>query len=165
MELDRFEYEMLDAVLEAFGQHDSLTREQILDIFDHDEDYAASLIGFLESNGLVTVVGNRLPLIINKGPRATTFLESGGFVNGNEPTIEEEEPVAELEQFRDLNKPSPNEKPGYEHALKEYDKRIRTLELKIKHFENLKYWLLVTGVAVAMLAVWIIKLLQFHRHA
>ena len=165
MELDRFEYEMLDAVLEAFGQHDTLTREQILDIFDHDEDYAASLIGFLESNGLVTVVGNRLPLIVNKGPRATTFLESGGFVNGNEPPIEKEEPLAEPEQFRDLNKPSLNEKPGYENTLKEYDKRIRALELKIKYFENLKYWLWAAGAAVVMLGVWIIKLLQYHRHA
>ena len=93
MELDRFEYEMLDAVLEAFGQQDSLTREQILDIFDHDEDYAASMVSFLESNGLITVVGNKLPLVINKEARAVAFLENGGFAGNSEPMAEKVEPI------------------------------------------------------------------------
>src|SRR5258707_5083147 len=97
MELDKFEYEMLDAVLEAFGQNKSLTREQVLDIFDHDEDYAASMIGFLESNGLVTVVGNKLPLVINKEPRAVVFLANGGFFYGNEGLVLKEEQGNETE--------------------------------------------------------------------
>ena len=91
MELDRFEYEMLDAILEAFGQNNSLTREQILDIFDHDEDYAASMISFLESSGLVSVVGNKLPLIVKKESRVDKFLEHGGFVKSNENLIEKQE--------------------------------------------------------------------------
>jgi hypothetical protein len=163
MELDRFEYEMLDAVLEAFGHNNSLTREQILDIFDHDEDYAASMIGFLESTGLVTVVGNKLPLIIKKEPRVVTFLENGGFVKSNEELAEKQEPATEVEELKERDIQPQAEKPGYEPAFKEHDQRIRSLELRVKHFENLKYLLWATGLAISALAACIIKLL-FYRH-
>ncbi|MDB4903946.1 MAG: hypothetical protein JWQ63_3227 [Mucilaginibacter sp.] len=141
MELDRFEYEMLDALLEAFGQNKSLTREQVLDIFDHDEDYAASMIGFLESNGLVTVVGNRLPLIINKEPRAVMFLANGGFVSSNDELVETEEPATETEQLKEGDLKPQEKKSNYEHTFEEHDKRIRSLELRIKRFEYLKFLL------------------------
>jgi hypothetical protein len=163
MELDRFEYEMLDAVLEAFGQHDSLTREQVLDIFDYDEDYAASMIGFLESKGLIVSVGNRLPLVINKEPKAVTFLENGGFVNSKEEEIELDEPVTEPEPLP--HQPTPQtESPVDEQVLRQLDKRIGTLELRIKSFDYLKYLLLAAGLVILILAVWIIKLLPHHHH-
>jgi hypothetical protein len=163
MELDRFEYEMLDALLEAFGQNKSLTREQVLDIFDHDEDYAASMIGFLESNGLVTVVGNRLPLIINKAPRAVMFLENGGFVNSNDELVEKEEPAIETEQLKKRDIKPQEKNSGYEYIFDEHAKRIRSLELRIKRFEYLKYLLWATLLAILVLALYIVKLL-LHRH-
>src|SRR5260221_5172076 len=147
MELDKFEYEMLDAVLEAFGQNKSLTREQVLDIFDHDEDYAASMIGFLESNGLVTVVGNKLPLVINKEPRAVVFLANGGFVNGNEELVETEEQATETDLLKERDLKPREKKSDYEHTFEEHDKRIKSLELRIKRFEYLKYLLWATLLA------------------
>jgi hypothetical protein len=164
MELDRFEYEMLDAVLEAFGQHDSLTREQVLDIFDYDEDYAASMIGFLESKGLIVSVGNRLPLVINKEPKAVTFLENGGFVGSKEQEIEKDESVTEPEPLSHQHTQLHSEKPVHENTLRQMDKRIGALELRIKRFDYLKYLLLAAGLVILILAVWIIKLLPHHHH-
>jgi hypothetical protein len=164
MELDRFEYEMLDAVLEAFGQHNSLTREQVLDIFDYDEDYAASMIGFLESKGLIVSVGNRLPLVINKEPKAVTFLENGGFVNSKEEEIEQDEPVTEPEPLPHQHIQLQSEKPAHENTLRQMDKRIGALESRIKYFDYLKYLLIVTGLVIVILAIWIIKLLPHHHH-
>jgi hypothetical protein len=164
MELDRFEYEMLDAVLEAFGQHDSLTREQVLDIFDYDEDYAASMIGFLESKGLIVAVGNKLPLVINKEPKAVTFLANGGFVGHKEEEIEKGEPATEPEPLPHQHTQLQNESPVRENTLRQMDKRIGALELRIKSFDYLKYLLLAAGLVILILAVWIIKLLPHHHH-
>jgi hypothetical protein len=168
MELDRFEYEMLDAVLEAFGQNDSLTREQVLDIFDYDEDYAASMIGFLESQGLIASVGNKLPLVINRDPKAIAFLENGGFVS-KEQEIEQDEPaqdqpVIEPEPFLHQAIQLQTESPVDEQALRQLDKRIGVLELRTKYFDYLKYLLLAAGLVILILAVWIIKLLPHHHH-
>jgi hypothetical protein len=164
MELDRFEYEMLDAVLEAFGQQDSLTREQILDIFDHDEDYAASMVSFLESNGLITVVGNKLPLVINKGPKVVTFLENGGFAGSSETMAEKIESIPAPDQFQEQNLQTPDEKPSYERIIKEHNARIKLLELSVKRFEHLKYLLGAALIVILALAFWIIRLMPHHRH-
>jgi len=169
MELDRFEYEMLDAVLEAFGQHDSLTREQVLDIFDYDEEYAASMIGFLESKGLIASVGNKLPLVINRNPKAITFLENGGFVNSKEQEIEQDEtaqdePVTEPEPFLDQAIQLQTESPVDEQALRQLDKRIGVLESRTKYLDYLKYLLIAAGLIIVILAIWIIKLLPHHHH-
>jgi hypothetical protein len=164
MELDRFEYEMLDAVLEAFGQYNSLTREQVLDIFDYDEDYAASMIGFLESKGLIASVGNRLPLVINREPKAIAFLENGGFVNSKEEEIEQDEPVTGPEPLPHQPIQLQTESPVDEQVLRQLDKRIGALELRIKRFDYLKYVLLAAGLIILILAVWIIKLLPHHHH-
>jgi hypothetical protein len=163
MELDRFEYEMLDAILEAFGQHDSLTREQIMDIFDHDEDYAASMIGFLESSGLVSVVGNRLPLLVNKEPSVVTFLENGGFANSNETPVIKQTPEAEQQKIHQQTLPAPEIHPAYDPTLGEHNKRLNALELKVKHLEYLKYLLWGAALAIILLAVWIIRLLPHHH--
>ncbi len=162
MELDRFEYEMLDAILEAFGQHNSLTREQIMDIFDHDEDYAASMIGFLESNGLVTVVGNRLPMLINKEPAVVLFLEKGGFAKTIDAPVEVPVPV-EGRLMAEQTAPAPDKKPAFDLTLKEHDKRLNALERKLNRLEYLKYVLWAAGLAIAMQAVWIIRLLPHHH--
>jgi hypothetical protein len=164
MELDRFEYEMLDAVLEAFGQHNSLTREQVLDIFDYDEDYAASMIGFLESKGLIVSVGNRLPLVINREHKAVTFLENGGFVNNKEQEIEQDESVTEPEPLPHQPIQLKTKSLLDEQVLRQLDKRIGVLESRIKYFDYLRYLLIATGLTIVILAIWIIKLLPHHHH-
>ena len=74
---------MLDAVLEAFGEQNTLNHRQLLRIFDGDEDLALSLIDVLLSEKLVTEagypIGGRLPLLLNREALAVHFLQSGGF--------------------------------------------------------------------------------------
>src|ERR1700748_3177958 len=83
MELNEFEYQMLDAILESFGSGDELTRAQVVDLFNGDETFAASMISVLASEGLVVErglnAGEALPEVRPKGPGAATFLMNGGF--------------------------------------------------------------------------------------
>jgi len=46
-DLNEYECEMLDAMLEAFGIPDSLTRLQLLKLFDQDEDTAFAMLQIL----------------------------------------------------------------------------------------------------------------------
>ena len=100
--LNEYECEMLDAVLEAFGKQDGLTWQQLLDIFGDDEDFALSLIDVLVEYGLVSEAGNvtgrKLPLMINREPKALLFMQSGGFLKRYFETadIREEEPITSV---------------------------------------------------------------------
>ncbi|WP_170227818.1 hypothetical protein [Mucilaginibacter frigoritolerans] len=83
MELDKFEFEIRDILLEAFGKQDSLTREHLLELFDYDEPMAAAIVGVLSSDGLVAEVGlseqNYLPVLLVKKPTVAAFLQNGGY--------------------------------------------------------------------------------------
>ena len=57
MELNAYECELLDAVLEAFGIPDSLTRQQLLELFDQDEASAFAMIQILIREGLIAQSG------------------------------------------------------------------------------------------------------------
>jgi hypothetical protein len=91
------------------------------------------------------------------------FLENGGFVSSNEELVETEEPPIETEQLKERDIKLQGEKSGYEYIYEEHAKRIRSLELKIKRFEYLKYLLWATLLAILVLALYIVKLLS-HRH-
>ena len=43
-DLNEFECAMLDTVLESFGVPDTLTREQLLQLFDNDETTAYAMV-------------------------------------------------------------------------------------------------------------------------
>jgi len=83
MELDKFEFEIRDILLEAFGKQDSLTREHLLELFDYDEPMAAAIVAVLSADGLVAEVGlseqNYLPVLLVKKPTVEAFLRNGGY--------------------------------------------------------------------------------------
>ena len=56
-ELNEFECEMLDTMLEAFGIPDSLTRKQLMELFDQDEASAFAMVQILAREGLVAESG------------------------------------------------------------------------------------------------------------
>jgi hypothetical protein len=82
-DLNEYECELLDAVLEAFGIPDSLTRLQLLDLFDHDEATAFAMVQVLTREGLITKSGlhgdYELPEKLILKPKGEKFLKQGGF--------------------------------------------------------------------------------------
>jgi hypothetical protein len=84
VELNEYECEMLDAVLEAFGIPDSLTRNQLLTLFDQDEASAFALVQILIREGLVAETGKHgdydLPEKLVLKLKGDKFLKAGGFL-------------------------------------------------------------------------------------
>ncbi len=82
-DLNEYECEMLDALLEAFGIPDSLTRPQLLELFDQDEAAAFAMVQALTREGLIAVAGKHgdyeLPEKLILKPKGEKFLKEGGF--------------------------------------------------------------------------------------
>ena len=83
MELDAYECDMLDTLLETLAGIGSLTTKQLLNIFDGDEDLIFSVTDELICEGMVSEAGyaqgSKLPLLLNLERKGIIFLESGGF--------------------------------------------------------------------------------------
>ncbi|WP_295767236.1 hypothetical protein [uncultured Mucilaginibacter sp.] len=83
-DLNEFECEMLDVLLEAFGVPDNLTRLQIMQLFNDDEALAYAMVRALLREGLVGVAGNHgdfeLPDRLVLMPKGERFLKEGGFM-------------------------------------------------------------------------------------
>ncbi|QKJ30495.1 hypothetical protein HQ865_12245 [Mucilaginibacter mali] len=83
MKITEFEAGVLDAVLETCGDMEKLDRGQLLEIFDGDEELAASMVNLLIDAGLVEPDGlttaELLPAWITREPEAEPFLAAGGF--------------------------------------------------------------------------------------
>ena len=94
-ELNEYESEMLDTVLEAFGIPDSLTRRQLLELFGHDEATAFSMVQILLREGLIAETGKHgdyeLPEKLILKPKGERFLKEGGFIK--QYRREQEKPV------------------------------------------------------------------------
>ena len=94
-ELNEFECEMLDAMLEAFGIPDSLTRMQLLELFDQDEASAFAMVQILTREGLIAESGKHgdyeLPERLILKPKGEKFLKDGGFSRRYQ--LEQEKPV------------------------------------------------------------------------
>ena len=82
-DLNEYECEMLDTMLEAFGIPDSLTRLQLLELFDQDETSAFAMVQALSREGLVAESGKHgdyeLPEKLILKPKGEKFLKEGGF--------------------------------------------------------------------------------------
>lgn len=82
-DLNEYECEMLDAMLEAFGIPDSLTRNQLLELFDNDEASAFAMVQALIREDLVAKAGSHgayeLPEKLVLKPKGEKFLKEGGF--------------------------------------------------------------------------------------
>lgn len=94
-ELNQYECELLDAVLEAFGIPDSLTRRQLLELFDNDEPTAFAMVQILLREGLIAEAGKHgdyeLPDKLILKPKGEKFLREGGFTKRYR--LEQEKPV------------------------------------------------------------------------
>ena len=82
-DLNEYECELLDAMLEAFGIPDSLTRDQLLELFDNDEAAAFAMVQALIREDLVAGTGRQseydLPEKLVLKPKGEKFLKEGGF--------------------------------------------------------------------------------------
>ena len=93
-DLNEYECEMLDAMLEAFGVPDVLTRNQVMQLFDGDETLAFAMVQALAREGLIAEAGKpskyELPDKLILKPKGEKFLKEGGF--SKRYKIEQEKP-------------------------------------------------------------------------
>src|ERR1700760_1119611 len=94
-ELNEYECELLDTMLEAFGIPDSLTRRQLLQLFDQDEAAAFAMVQILTREGLIAESGKHgdyeLPDKLILKPKGEKFLKDGGFTRRHK--LEQQKPV------------------------------------------------------------------------
>lgn len=94
-DLNEYECELLDTMLEAFGIPDSLTRRQLLQLFDQDEAAAFAMVQILTREGLIAEAGKHgdyeLPEKLVMKPKGEKFLKEGGFARRYRQ--EQEKPV------------------------------------------------------------------------
>jgi hypothetical protein len=94
-DLNEYECEMLDTMLEAFGIPDSLTRRQLMGLFDQDEASAFAMVQVLTREGLIAESGKHgdyeLPEKLILKPKGEKFLKQGGFTRRYQ--LEQQKPV------------------------------------------------------------------------
>lgn len=135
-DLNEYECELLDTMLEAFGIPDSLTRRQLLQLFDQDEAAAFAMVQILTREGLIAEAGKHgdyeLPEKLVLKPKGERFLKEGGFTKRYRQ--EQEKPVevggtlAKLQQqnmrLQNLKLSAESERDG----LKKTIDKLRTLQ-------------------------------------
>jgi hypothetical protein len=160
MELNEFEYGMLDELLEAFGSSDTLTREQILKLFDADEGFAAEIADALAAEGLVAETGlsreGKLPAVLRKLPKADDFLKEGGFAGRVSKGAGPKKPVWDEEYLRKRNTELQNEVLKLQRTIRDNDTELLAIAEKVKYLEKYKYFLFGALGVIVCLAGWII---------
>ena len=134
-ELNEYECEMLDAMLEAFGIPDSLTRAQLMNLFDQDEATAFTMVQILTREGLVAEAGKHgnfeLPEKLVLKPKGEKFLKEGGFSRRHK---QEQEKPAEiggtLSKLQQQNMRLQNLKLANESQLQDLQKKIDSFQLR-----------------------------------
>ena len=128
-ELNEYECEMLDAMLEAFGIPDSLTRVQLLKLFDGDEATAFAMVQILTWEGLIKESGNHgdyeLPEKLILKPKGEKFLKDGGFSRRYQ--LEQQKPVevgGTLVKLQQQNMRLQTEKLANQGEISRLEKRI-----------------------------------------
>lgn len=148
-DLNEYECELLDAVLEAFGIPDSLTRLQLLDLFDNDEATAFAMVQVLTREGLITKSGlhgdYELPEKLILKPKGEKFLKQGGFTRRYH--TEQQKPVeigSTLAKLQQQNLRLQNLKLANETEINSLKKTVTDL-----HTRQFIWWGLI---AVALIA-------------
>ena len=136
VELNEYECEMLDAMLEAFGIPDSLTRNQLLELFDHDEATAFAMVQILLAEGLVGKTGKHgdydLPGKLVLKPKGEQFLKAGGFSRRFQQ--EQQKPVevgGTLSKLQQQNMKLQNEKLVNQTQLRQLEQKVNTLRIYV----------------------------------
>lgn len=142
MELNEFECGMLDALLKAFDDKDTLDAQQLRSLFAGHEQLLTELVDVLIKWKLVTPYGhdttNGLPLLLRREKNALYFLQNGGFSG----SIHDKPSVTHHEAAR----------------VQEREQRITQLEEKIKDLNQQHYLLWIFLVLAVVLAAAIILL-------
>ncbi|TSJ39681.1 hypothetical protein FO440_18250 [Mucilaginibacter corticis] len=163
MKINEYEAGMLDTVLEAFGNNDKLSREQLLKIFDGDEPLAHAIVTLLLDAQLVNALEytkeDELPGLIIREPKAILLIKNGGFTAKYMVSESTNNAQADLSKLQQENLLHQNEKMTYEKILGIMEEMIRSLELKNKRFELIKSILWLLGLVNVGLVIWIIKLI------
>jgi hypothetical protein len=125
---------MLDAMLEAFGIPDSLTRGQLLELFDNDEASAFAMVQILLREGLVAESGKHgsyeLPAKLILKPKGEKFLKDGGFTKRYQ--MEREKPVevgGTLARLQQQNMRLQNLKLANEGQISDLQKKVSQLQV------------------------------------
>lgn len=134
-DLNEYECGMLDAMLEAFGIPDSLTRRQLLELFDQDEASAFAMVQALTREGLVAVSGKHgdyeLPEKLILKPKGEKFLKQGGFTRRYE--LAQQKPVevgGTLAKLQQQNLQLQNEKLRNEMQISSLLKTVNALKIR-----------------------------------
>jgi hypothetical protein len=132
-ELNEYECELLDAVLEAFGIPDSLTRTQLMQLFDQDEAAAFAMVQILLREGLIAESGKHgdyeLPDKLVLKPKGERFLKQGGFTKRYK--TEQEKPVevgGTLAKLQQQNMRLQNLKLSAESERRDLQKKIDKMQ-------------------------------------
>jgi hypothetical protein len=133
-DLNEYECEMLDALLEAFGIPDSLTRDHVLELFDGDEALAFAMVQVLTREALIGTTGAHgqydLPERLVLKPKGEKLLREGGFVRRYQQ--EQQKPVevgGTLAKLQQQNMRLQNEKLAHGVTLSNLQKKIDRLKV------------------------------------
>ena len=132
-ELNEYEYELLDVVLEAFGAEGSLTRRQLLELFGGDEASAIATVRVLIEKGLVAGPGKpgfaELPGKLTLNANTGQFIKEGGF--SKQYQAEQQKPVAApglLAKLQQQNMRLQTEKLAKDAEIKNLQKKVNGLQ-------------------------------------
>jgi len=158
-DLNEYECELLDAVLEAFGIPDSLTRLQLLELFDQDEASAFAMVQILLREELIAEYGKHgdyeLPQKLILKPKGDKFLKDGGFTKRY--MLEKEKPVevgGTLAKLQQQNMRLQNLKLSAES-------QVNGLEKTISKLRTLQYFWWAMIVLALIIGYWLGHL---HKH-
>jgi hypothetical protein len=147
-DLNEYECEMLDTLLEAFGIPDSLTRLQLLALFDQDEAAAFAMVQALTREGLIAESGKHgdyeLPEKLILKPKGEKFLKEGGFTRRYQ--LAQEKPVevgGTLAKLQQQNLRLQNEKLANQTEIGNLQKKINALKTR-----QYIYWALLLIVLI-----------------
>lgn len=134
-DLNEYECEMLDTLLQAFGIPDSLTRLQLLELFGQDETTAFAMVQILIREDLVKVWGRHgdfdLPERLILKPKGEKFLQQGGFARRFQS--EQEKPVevgGTLAKLQQQNMRLQNLKLSNETEIRNLQKMVGKLQTR-----------------------------------
>jgi hypothetical protein len=133
-DINEYECEMLDTLLQALGIPDSLTRAQLVALFDDDESLAFSMVQTLLREDLVMVSGRHgdfdLPERLILKPKGDKFLQRGGFLERYH--TERQKPVevgGTLAKLQQQNMRLQHLKLSNEADIKKLEKELATLQV------------------------------------
>lgn len=157
-DLNEFECEMLDTLLEAFGIPDSLTRLQILELFGDDEATAFAMVQVLLREELVKLSGRHgdfeLPEKLILKPKGEKFLQQGGFTRRYQ--LEQQKPVevgGTLAKLQQQNMRLQNLKLSNETEIRNLQKKVDALQTR----QFIGYVLIIIALILGFILGYLVK--------